>query len=204
MAISTSIKPEIVYNNTRFKTASNKKYYFSVDINPNHETYSVYSYEFASQFDAELLNTGRIASLTINTSGMGTGYSVANEVATTSDFRGKNCLVNIGAVNGDGAITAIGIQSAGNNYHVGDTITISGGGSNGIATVSNVLSSTPEGIPFYIPTGTLMYTEKISNVINRGSTSDLIDDNATLIDAYGSIEFLNNVRKQVKNWVLGK
>ena len=49
-----------------------------------------------------------------------------------------------------------------------------------------------------------MYTEKISNVINRGSTSDLIDDNATLIDAYGSIEFLNNVRKQVKNWVLGK
>ena len=202
MAISTT--PEIVYNNTRFKTASNKKYYFSVDINPNHETYSVYSYEFASQFDAELLNTGHIASLTINTSGMGTGYSVANEVATTSDFRGKNCLVNIGAVNGDGAITAIGIQSAGDNYHIGDTITISGGGSNGIATVSDVLSSDDEGIPFYIPTGTLMYTEKISNVINRGSTSDLIDDNATLIDAYGSIEFLNNVRKQVKNWVLGK
>ena len=114
-------------------------------------------------------------------------------------------MVNIGAVNGDGAIIAIGIQSAGNNYHIGDTITISGGGSNGIATVSDVLSSDPiTGIPFYIPTGTLMYTEKISNVINRGSTSDLIDDNATLIDAYGSIEFLNNVRKQVKNWVLGK
>ena len=191
-----------IYNNTRFKTASNKKYYFSVDLDTaDNETYSVYSYEFASQFDAELLNTGRIASLTINTSGMGTGYSVANEVATTSDFRGKNCLVNIGAVNGDGAIIAIGIQSAGNNYHVGDTITISGGGSNGIATVSDVttgLSST------YTPTGTLMYTEKISNVINRGSTSDLVNDNATLIDAYGSIEFLNNVRKQVKNWVLGK
>ena len=88
-----------IYNNTRFKTASNKKYYFSVDLDEDdtNETYSVYSYEFASQFDAELLNTGRIASLTINTSGMGTGYSVANEVATTSNFRGKNCLpfVNI-------------------------------------------------------------------------------------------------------------
>ena len=173
-----------IYNNTRFKTASNKKYYFSVDLTPDNETYSVYSYEFASQFDAELLNTGRIASLTINTSGMGTGYSVANEVATTSNFRGKNCLVNIGAVNGDGAITAIGIQSAGNNYHVGDTITISGGGSNGIATVSNVTTGLSSS---YTPTGTLMYTEKISSVVNRGSTSDLIDDNATLIDAYGSI-----------------
>jgi len=192
-----------IYNNTRFKTASNKKYYFSVDLDEDdtNETYSVYSYEFTSQFDAELLNTGRIASLTLNTSGMGTGYSVANEVATTSNFRGKDCLVNIGAVNGDGAITSLAIQSAGDNYHVGDTITISGGGSNGIATVSNVTTGLSSS---YTPTGTLMYTEKISNVVNRGSTSDLINDNATLIDAYGSIEFLNNVRKQVKNWVLGK
>ena len=73
--------------------------------------------------------------------------------------------------------------------------------SNGIATVSNVTTGLSSS---YTPTGTLMYTEKISNVVNRGSTSDLINDNATLIDAYGSIEFLNNVRKQVKNWVLGK
>ena len=33
-----------IYNNTRFKTASNKKYYFSVDLDTaDNETYSVYS-----------------------------------------------------------------------------------------------------------------------------------------------------------------
>ena len=50
-------------------------------------------------------------------------------------------------------------------------------------------------------TGTLMYTEPLI-VMKKGSTDFLIDDNATLIDEYGSIDFLDTVRTQVLNAVL--
>ena len=53
-------------------------------------------------------------------------------------------------------------------------------------------------------TGTLMYTEPIGEEgIIKGSTDDLIDDNSTLIDEYGSIDFMNTVRNQVIKWVKG-
>ena len=35
--------------------------------------------------------------------------------------------------------------------------------------------------------------------MKKGATDDLIDDNATLIDEYGSIDFLDTVRTQVLN-----
>ena len=51
-------------------------------------------------------------------------------------------------------------------------------------------------------TGTLIYTENIRNM-KKGATDDLIDDNATLIDEYGSINFMDTVRNQVIKWVRG-
>ena len=52
-------------------------------------------------------------------------------------------------------------------------------------------------------TGTLMYTEKITeDGITKGATDDLINDNSDLIDAYGSIDFMDTVRNQVTKWVL--
>ena len=51
-------------------------------------------------------------------------------------------------------------------------------------------------------TGTLMYTEPFRKM-KKGATDDLIDDNATLIDEYGSIDFMNTVRNQVIKWVNG-
>ena len=50
-------------------------------------------------------------------------------------------------------------------------------------------------------TGTLMYTEPLLEM-KKGATDFLIDDNATLIDEYGSIDFLDTVRTQVLNAVL--
>ena len=47
-------------------------------------------------------------------------------------------------------------------------------------------------------TGTLMYTEPIEKM-KKGSTDDLVSDNATLIDEYGSLDFMNTVRTQVIN-----
>ena len=50
-------------------------------------------------------------------------------------------------------------------------------------------------------TGTLMYTESL-RLMKKGATDNLINDNATLIDEYGSIDFLDNVRNIVIKAIL--
>jgi len=50
-------------------------------------------------------------------------------------------------------------------------------------------------------TGTLMYTESLK-LMKKGATDNLINDNATLIDEYGSIDFLDNVRNIVIKAIL--
>ena len=50
-------------------------------------------------------------------------------------------------------------------------------------------------------TGTLMYTESL-RLMKKGATDDLINDNPTLIDEYGSIDFLDTVRSLVVKEVL--
>ena len=51
-------------------------------------------------------------------------------------------------------------------------------------------------------TGTLMYTEKLQ-LLKKGATDFLIDDNATLIDEYGSIDFMDKVRSEVRKVIVG-
>ena len=50
-------------------------------------------------------------------------------------------------------------------------------------------------------TGTLIYTEPLKG-LRKGATDDLLNDNATLIDEYGSIDFLDTVRDQVLDSIL--
>ena len=50
-------------------------------------------------------------------------------------------------------------------------------------------------------TGTLIYTEPLRDM-KKGATDDLVNDNATLIDEYGSIDFLDTVRGLVVKAVL--
>ena len=38
--------------------------------------------------------------------------------------------------------------------------------------------------------------------MKKGATDDLVNDNATLIDEYGSIDFLDTVRDQVLDSIL--
>ena len=52
-------------------------------------------------------------------------------------------------------------------------------------------------------TGTLIYTEPLRKM-KKGSTDNLINDNATLIDEYGSIDFMDNVRNLVIKAILIK
>lgn len=192
----------ITYNTNRYRTVSGQKYYLSIDDTVDNESYSVHSYEFNADFDTGLLNTGPVTGLSVNSSGSGGGYSVSADVPTITSGRGEGFTVNITGVSTGGAITAIGINSAGKNYRVGDTITvIQSGAYSGIVTVSIINAAASYN---YVPTGTLMYTEKIGeNGITKGPTDDLINDDATLIDSYGSIKFLNTVRDQIIKWVLG-
>ena len=192
----------IVYNTNRFRTKSGQKYYLTVDNTPDNETYSAYSYEFDANFDTGLLNTGPVTGISVNSSGSGGGYSVASNVPTITNGRGTGFTVNITGISTGGAITAIAINSAGINYHAGDTITVvQSGAYSGIVTASIINTAASFN---YVPTGTLMYTESLTNGITKGPTDDLINDNATLIDSYGSIKFLNTTRDQVTKWIISE
>ena len=80
----------------------------------------------------------------------GSGYTAANNVATTTTGNGSGLTVNTTVV--AGAVTAVAIgNSAGTGYKVGDTITISGGGADATLTVDEVLSLAPvvaDGVEF--------------------------------------------------------
>ena len=52
-------------------------------------------------------------------------------------------------------------------------------------------------------TSTLIYTEPLRKM-KKGSTDFLINDNPTLIDEYGSINFMDNVRSLVVKAILRK
>ena len=69
----------------------------------------------------------------------GSGYSVANGVATTvaSPSVGSGALINILTVAG-GAIATYSFASQGSGYSVGDVLTVSGGGGNATLTVTAV------------------------------------------------------------------
>jgi hypothetical protein len=73
--------------------------------------------------------------------GLGTGYTTATGVATTSAGGGTGLTVNI--TDTAGVITAIVINNAGTGYEVGDTITIVGGTIPEILTVTAVTYANP-------------------------------------------------------------
>ena len=69
-------------------------------------------------------------------SAAGTGYSVATNVATSASASGTGCTVNIDAVGGGGAITAVSIHTPGTNYAASEVVTVSGGGGNATLVVA--------------------------------------------------------------------
>jgi len=84
---------------------------------------------FAQLSNASVNNKGRSVS---SISAAGSGYSVASSLATTGGS-GSGMTVNITAVDGGGAITAIELQSIQDGYLVGEELTVvqSGSGGNG-------------------------------------------------------------------------
>ena len=89
-----------------------------------------------------------VVALTVSAGG--TGYTGANNVATTTNGSGSGLTVNTTV--GAGAVTAVAIgNSAGTGYKVGDTITVSGGGGIATLTVDEVRSLLPvvgDGVEF--------------------------------------------------------
>ena len=84
-------------------------------------------------------NAGGVASFNFATLSGGTGYSTANNVATTTDGSGSGLTVNITA--SSGAITNVVVSTAGSGYAPGDTITIAGGGQSATIDVATVFEN---------------------------------------------------------------
>ena len=81
-------------------------------------------------------NAGGVASFNFATLSGGTGYTTANNVATTTDGSGVGLVVNITA--SSGSVTNVTVASAGSGYAPGDTITIAGGGTSATIDVATV------------------------------------------------------------------
>ncbi len=106
--------------------------------------------------------TAAVASLGAITAG-GSGYSAANNVATTSAGAGTGLTVN---TTGSGAVTAVAIgNSGGAGYVAGEVITVTGGGADATFTVASIAA-----------TGAI----KSVTVLNEGS-GFAVGDTATVI-----------------------
>ena len=93
----------------------------------------------------------------------GTGYTTANGLATTvtsivPSSAGTGCTVDITAV--AGAVTVIAINAVGQQYSVGDILTVVQGGSNCTVRINSVQSLAPvagDAIDFLnVPAGTIL------------------------------------------------
>jgi hypothetical protein len=79
---------------------------------------------------------------TFTTNGLGTGYTTATNVATTSAGGGTGLTVNI-TDDGAGGISLIAINNEGTGYELGDTVTITGGTIPEVITITAVTYVNP-------------------------------------------------------------
>jgi len=103
----------------------------------------------------------------------GSGYTAANNVATTTTGSGSGLTVNTTVV--ANAVTAVAIgNSAGSGYKPGDTVTITGGGANATLTVNVVKSLLPvvaDGVLFQNVTKGDMLPVKVDYVLSTSTTA---------------------------------
>lgn len=117
--------------------------YFLGTTNLNNK--AEYSSTFSNQDLSYATNpiAGAVAKIETPYASLGSGYTAATGIATTTTGSGTGLTVKL-IVNASGVITEITISSPGNNYFPGDLITITGG--NGLAKfkVLNVQGSNGE------------------------------------------------------------
>ena len=129
-ATGTSLRDDLTLSTSYFRTAEAGRLYATPK-----------PYALAVDDDIYILwivNAGVVA--TISAVSGGNGYSTGTGTATYSS-RGSGLTVNIGAVDGAGAVTTIAVNNGGTDYTVGDIVHLAGGNNNASQTVATVGSS---------------------------------------------------------------
>ncbi len=154
------------------------------------------------------LTTERVNNvLTTSTLSGGTGYTTANNVATTGGT-GTGLAVNIVAL--AGVIQSITLYNSGNGYTAGDAITISTGGANATFTVATVAAN-PQvniiGFDIFGATGSTAIVsrngeviletapEHIGNVFFEHYADNVQNDQNFVIQITGSAQLYLKLRK---------
>ena len=114
---------------------------------------------FADNGGFDNVYVGGVTPTGFTANGLGTGYTTATGVLTTSAGGGTGLTVNIVA---SGAITGIVVNNAGTGYEIGDTVTILGGTIPEVLTITGVTYANPVADPTPL-IDTLSYSRPIDS-----------------------------------------
>jgi hypothetical protein len=134
--------------------------------------------------------------------GLGTGYTTATGVATTSAGGGTGLTVNITAVLG--AITAVIVNNLGSGYEVGDIVTINGGSTSESLTITSVIQPTREELSVVFSSAEAVverspaHTHIVADGIHISTTSSSINSTIGLALDYSSL----NAKLDAKNHLM--
>ena len=143
---------------------------------------------------------GGVTSWTAN--GLGTGYTTATGVATTSAGGGTGLTVDITAV--AGAITAVIVNNLGSGYEVGDIVTINGGSTSESLTITSVIQPTREELSVVFSSAEAIverspaHTHIVADGIHISTTSSSINSTIGLALDYSSL----NAKLDAKNHLM--
>jgi hypothetical protein len=134
--------------------------------------------------------------------GLGTGYTTATGVATTSAGGGTGLTVDITAV--AGAITAVIVNNLGSGYEVGDIVTINGGSTSESLTITSVIQPTREELSVVFSSAEAAverspaHTHIVADGIHISTTSSSINSTIGLALDYSSL----NAKLDAKNHLM--
>jgi hypothetical protein len=100
----------------------------------------------------------------------GTGYSVTNNVDTTSIFLGAGLVVDITSVNSAGGITGVKMVSPGTNFVDGNVVTVLGGSGTAQLTISTILFPFDSRVPLTGNQNFYVEESRIKGGFNNTST----------------------------------
>jgi hypothetical protein len=193
------LPPQLPATNTWINTARFSLSYTEsqslLDIDQN----AVFEFLFP-KWNSENPSIGGVTSWTAD--GLGTGYTTATGVATTSAGGGTGLTVNITAVLG--AITAVIVNNLGSGYEVGDIVTINGGSTSESLTITSVILPVQEELSVVLSSAEAIverspaHTHIVADGIHVSTKSSSINATLGLALDYSSL----NAKLDAKNHLM--
>tara|TARA_A100000172_G_scaffold26298_1_gene15386 strand:- start:5656 stop:7866 length:2211 start_codon:yes stop_codon:yes gene_type:complete len=154
--------------------SSNSLYTGDIYFNKNFPTNPNWSIIETAANDLEIKTTGGIA---LNVTTAGTGYNEDDIYNTSTSGSGSGLRIKVLEIDSNSGVTAFSVASGGEGYVVGDTVTLTGGGSGGNSVLTVTVGSASDLI---VDTGS---GDPCNLLIKRGDVSVLNSNKGLVLTA---------------------